>query len=168
MGCNSLNLKFRTLFLHLFYVTVPKPCNSCRTLFLAFSCLYIIVSNLGVHDKMKSINRQITNLKIIKLKKHTSHTCTLRVLLTWFPSEMVMSLERRDILVMTLRLKVIIKDHSPLRPSSCLSVNDLVPRCCLYDDSPFEMLRYLYMLPSMTITSLSIVPQHPTIGLPIH
>ena len=44
--------------------------------------------------------------------------------------------------------------------------NDLVPRCCLriYDDSPFEMLRNPYMLPSMTIMSLSIVPYNSNDG----
>ena len=90
------------------------------------------------------------------------HMLTLRVCLTWLPRKtMVMSLERRDILAKDPQSKSHHKDHSPSMSLELPTRNDLVPRCCLriYDDSPFEMLRYPYMLPSMTITSLSIVPQ---------
>ena len=90
------------------------------------------------------------------------HIFTPRVLPTWLPRKtMVMSLERRDILAKDPQSKRHHKDHSPLTSLELPTRNDLVPRCCLriYDDSPFKMLRYPYMLPSMTITSLSIVPQ---------
>ena len=89
------------------------------------------------------------------------HMLTLRVCLTWLPRKtMVMSLEHRDILAKTLDIKVIIKDHSPLLSLELPTRNDLVPRCCLriYDYSPFELLRYPYMLPSMTITMTRACP----------
>ena len=86
-------------------------------------------------------------------------TCTLRVFPTWLPRKtMVMSLECRGILEKSLDVKVIMKDHGPLLSLEFPTRNDLVPRCCLYDDSPFETLRYPYLLPSVTITPLSIVP----------
>ena len=87
------------------------------------------------------------------------HTRTSRVTsLVAFGKTMAMSLERRDVLAKTLSLKVIIKDHGPLMSLELPTRNDLVPRCYIYDDSPFELLRYPYMLPSMTITMTCACP----------
>ena len=83
-----------------------------------------------------------------------AHCCTLAPLgyfPLWLPLEMVMSLKRRDTLSKDPQFKIHHKDHGPLMSLELPTRNDLVPRCCLYDDSPFEMLRYPYMLPSMTI-----------------
>ena len=71
---------------------------------------------------------------------------------------MVMSLKRRDILEKDPQSKSYHKDHSPLMSLELPMRNDLIPRCCLYDDSPFELLRYPYMLPSMTIQTSHACP----------
>ena len=62
-------------------------------------------------------------------------------------------------------VKVIIKIIVPQCPSMSLEFptrNDLVPRCCLriYDGNPFELPRYPYMLPSMTITITRACPSY--------
>ena len=67
-----------------------------------------------------------------------------------------MSLERGGILAKSLQnkssLSLRIKDHSPSMSLGLPTKNDLVPRLpTKNDDRPFELLRYPYMLPSITI-----------------
>ena len=122
-----------------------------------------------LHDNL--IQLENPNVKRQITETNHMHIFTLRVCLTWLPRKtMVMSLEHRDILAKTLNIKVIIKDHGPLLSLELPTRNDLIPRCCLqiYDDGPFEMLRYPYMLPSETIRPFEHPFKIPTTELPTH